>query len=342
MISPFSQTSGSRLNGITSVGENAAFIKLMFDGGFAITYVVAASSAYSPGNSSSDTYYFVNGFNQTGTWRNIVRNVQADLEARFSHHSWNLTEVEVYAATGGGGSVSVIFDDMNFVRDTHAPTVTQVQRNPTSPMYYSTVQVSASASDNLAGVESVYVYYHQGTGPWSKLNATLSGGLYRASIPTESYGVSVYYYVNATDNCGNIAVSSTDSYVPGDDIAPVVDSISANNNTVVTGWNYVNVSAHDPGVGSSGVSRVELWFGSTLLANGSSGPYQLHWNSGLLANGNHTLTLRVVDNAGNTASTSLRYDIENPVSILTLVLGAGIVIAVVVALAFVCMKGRHK
>ena len=92
-----------KVNGITSVGTNYAYVTLWFDGGFSLTYVVAASSAYSPINSSTDVCYFVNGFNQTGTWRNIVRNVQADLEALFSHQVWNLTDVEVYSYAGIGG-----------------------------------------------------------------------------------------------------------------------------------------------------------------------------------------------------------------------------------------------
>ena len=295
----------------TSASESVAYIELYFDSGVWIYYLLAATSIYPATNSSDSVYYYVDGFNQTGTWRNLVRNVKADLEAAFAPTSWVLDTVEMVCYGAVGGTVSVIFDDMNFVVDTHPPTINQVLRNPIAPMYHDAVQVTINATDVLSGVAHVYVYYRIGTGSWSILTATMSGGLYHASIPTQSYGASVSYYVNATDNLGHVAVGSTFSYVLGDDIAPVIDSISPINNTVVSGWKFVNVTTHDPGVGSSGVSHVELWSGSSLLANTSSAPYQLHWNTQLLTNGTHTLTVRVMDRAGNMASVILHYDVEN-------------------------------
>jgi len=327
----------------TSTGDDAAYIALYFlPGYYAVYYVLAGSSSCSVTNDSASVYYFVNGFNQTGIWKNLVRNVTADL-APFGPQVWSLAIVVVECYADVGGKMSVIYDDMNFVAHTHGPLITFAGLTGSAPTYHN--QASVRVELEYLGSVATAVYYNSGSG-WVRTLAANMGDYFLAHIPEASYGTVVHWYVNATDSLNYVTIDNNHgnyySYTIGDDIAPVIDTITPINNTVVRGWSFVNVSAYDPGVGSSGISRVELWSGSTLLANSSSAPYKLHWNSALVANGNQTLTLKVVDVAGNAASASLRYDIENPASILTLVLGAGIAIVVVVALAFVCKTRRHK
>jgi hypothetical protein len=341
----------------TSVGFSYAYVALYLNSGFGVYYILAGSSGYSVTNGSNSVYYFVDGFNQTGTWKNMVRNVTADVEAAFGPALWYLDQFQMICYGDVGGEVSVIFDDMNFVADTHAPSFTFVGLTGPAPMYYNQATARIELTD-LSPVTTA-VYYNNGSG-WVRTLAANKGSYFLANISQGPYGTMVHWYVNATDSLGHIAIDDNHgnyyTYMIGDNVPPVIDSIAPINNTVVKDWSYVNVSAHDPGVGSSGVSHVELWFGSTLLANDSSAPYQLHWNTQLLTNGTHTFTVRVVDSAGNVVSMSLRCDIENaqtttastttvnhgPVGINPLLIGAGGAAVVIIVLAIVFTRRRTK
>jgi hypothetical protein len=355
-----------RVDDITSAGDNLAFIKLQFDGGFSLSYVLASSILTNPfANDSTNVFYYVSDFNQTGTWANLVRNVKADLEAAFAPTNWNLTQVWIRCSSYVGGQVSVVFDDMNFVRDTKGPELVQALLVGLPPTYYRIAYVRIDMTD--PSPFNVTLCYNIGSG-WVGTQPFDAGDYFVGDIPVCPYGTVVHWFVNATDIFGHTAVydnhGSFYSYVSGDDIPPVIDSVTPNN-TIVNGWNTVNVSAHDPDVGSSGVSNVELWSGTNLLASTNTAPYQLHWNTKLLSNGTHTLTLKVLDNAGNIATVTLQYDIENvpttttstttsttttttsstvttPTSINPLLIGAAGAAVVVIVLAIVCMKRRAK
>jgi thermitase len=79
--------------------------------------------------------------------------------------------------------------------------------------------------------------------------------------------------------------------------APTV-AITAPTGGIVSGTVPVLVNA----ISSVGISRVELWVGSTLAATSSNAPWSLAWNSTGLANGSYSLVVRAYDAAGNVAT----------------------------------------
>ena len=235
----------------TSASGSIAYIMLYFCSGQTICYLLAASSDYSPTNSSDTVFYYVDGFNQTGTWRNLVRNVKTDLETAFAPTAWILDQVSIYCYGSGGDRLSVIFDDMNFVSDTHAPNFTFVGIDGHEPTYYNEATVRINLTE-LSPVTTA-VYYNNGSG-WVRTLAANMGSYFLAYIPKGPYGTVVHWYANATDSLGHSAIDNNHgscySYIMGDDIPPVIDSIRPKNSTVVTGLNIVKVNTSDPGVGS--------------------------------------------------------------------------------------------
>lgn len=64
-----------------------------------------------------------------------------------------------------------------------------------------------------------------------------------------------------------------------------------------------------------GVARVDFYAGGNLVGTDTASPYQVFWNSALLANGTYTFTAKATDTAGNTAFSSTNASINNPSSL---------------------------
>ena len=286
-----------------------AVVTLTFDYSWNLNYILA-SVGYSYGNGSYSACYFAEGLNETGGWHRLFRNVTADLDAVFGSHKWNLTKCELVAYGGsGGGKISVLFDDMNFI-DKQPPMVHTVSRNPLNPMYYNEVQVTIDTTDNMAGIDTIRLYYQEGSNPWTAVDAALIGGHYYATIHSVSYGTLVKYYVNATDKCGSIAIAGASSYVPGDDIAPLLNIESPDQNDVVAGIVSIETSASDAG---SGISFVEFWIDGSWVAN-RSGPYEYVWNTRSYPNNTHTVLAKAHDKAGVITTDSVMVTTANDFS----------------------------
>ena len=104
------------------------------------------------------------------------------------------------------------------------------------------------------------------------------------------------------------AVLAAVGSLPADSTNPTVSISAPSAGAVVSGTVTVSVSASD----NVGVSRVELYVDGALYATDVLAPYAFSWNTSGLVNGNHTLTARAVDLAGNVGTSSARtVDVEN-------------------------------
>ncbi|MBN2153963.1 MAG: hypothetical protein JW839_21075, partial [Candidatus Lokiarchaeota archaeon] len=84
---------------------------------------------------------------------------------------------------------------------------------PANPLFSSPVMVSVNVTDAGSGVNTVNLHYSV-NGITSFITAPMSwisGSMYRASIPAQSFGARVYYYVEAIDNAGNGAILDNSS-----------------------------------------------------------------------------------------------------------------------------------
>ena len=85
---------------------------------------------------------------------------------------------------------------------------------------------------------------------------------------------------------------------------PVVSFTSPTSGSLNRGTLTVSANATD----NVGITRVEFFQGSTLLATSTSAPYGFSWNA---PNGPITLTARAYDGEGNTGTASVSFTVDN-------------------------------
>lgn len=298
-----------RINSIVNSGSmhNYARIDFLFDNNYHLEYYLGGEAMPATMNTSTIARYYADDYSTTGMWLNIVRNPWRDMTAVFGESTWNIVNILLYAYSEGGASISINFDDINFVRDTHGPNISLVQRNPSVPTYQTSVTVTSDITDNM---ELAEVNLHYNNGSWHVVEMTKTTG-YEAIIPVAPYGTLVEYYVNATDYGGTATVSSLESYVVSDDVNPTITLTSPASDEVVNGTVLIQSSASDP-IGGGGVAFVEFWRNeSTLMFNDTVAPYEYSWDSRTVANGTYLITVKVVDFAGNSANDSVTISTDN-------------------------------
>jgi hypothetical protein len=112
------------------------------------------------------------------------------------------------------------------------------------------------------------------------------------------------YTVKAFDAAGNVSEPSNPVTVTtpaGDTTPPTVAMTAPAAGATVSGTTNVAATASD----ASGIAGVQfLLDGSPLGAEDTSSPYELSWSSAGVGNGQHMLSARARDGAGNTASSA--------------------------------------
>ncbi len=92
------------------------------------------------------------------------------------------------------------------------------------------------------------------------------------------------------------------------DTAPPAVSISSPGAGATVSGDYpVNVNASD----DTGISKVELWAGATLVGTAQGAPYNFTLDTHALADGQATLTAKAFDLAGNSTSASINVNVSN-------------------------------
>lgn len=113
----------------------------------------------------------------------------------------------------------------------------------------------------------------------------------------------------SADVMGPVSNDASLSEQEGADVTPpVVAIVSPGNGETVWGTLAFNATATDDG----GVERVAFFVDEVLLSSDTVLPYGATWNSRSSPNGNHTLSARAFDAAGNIASTSVVVAVNNP------------------------------
>ncbi|MBO3802906.1 MAG: DNRLRE domain-containing protein [Candidatus Brockarchaeota archaeon] len=115
-----------------------------------------------------------------------------------------------------GNSAASADAEFVLVIDTQPPTISNVLVAPSSPAWGDPVRVSATIDDALSGVREAWVYYStDGGSTWSRI-AMLApmppAAEYEGTIPTQMPMTRVQFYIEASDNLGNAARSSTQEF----------------------------------------------------------------------------------------------------------------------------------
>ncbi|HDQ05442.1 MAG TPA: PKD domain-containing protein, partial [Candidatus Bathyarchaeota archaeon] len=229
----------------------------------------------------------------SGSWVNVTMNLEdglyvTDIPAQPYNTAVNY---KVYASdTAGNYDVSELF--FYTVGDFVSPVITNVVHVPTSPYPYQIVTVSAKVTEpaDASGVKNVTLWYTE-AGTWASTDMNLQDGLWTANILGQSGGLSVIFFVEAFDNAGNNAKTSTFGYtviIPN--ISPIA-KFTESASIVYTGEviDFDASESHDP----DGTIVSYSWnFGD---GNTDSGVAVSH---SYVDDGEYNVILRVVDDDG--------------------------------------------
>jgi fibronectin type 3 domain-containing protein len=193
-------------------------------------------------------------------------------------------------------------DRWNFAAVEVLPAVTDSQP-PTAPTGLSAGTVTASnvplswtASSDDQGVAG-YRVFRDGVKVGEVAGTAFSDTTVAAST-------TYTYTVKAFDAGGNVSESSNPLTVTtpaADTTPPAVAMTAPAEGATVSGTIKLAANASD----ASGIGGVQfLLDGSPLGSEDTSSPYELSWNSTSVGNGQHTLSARARDGAGNTASSA--------------------------------------
>ncbi|MFW9921951.1 MAG: Ig-like domain-containing protein [Candidatus Thorarchaeota archaeon] len=292
-----------------------SYIYLGLEGGKGIYYIIGASDLYIPINNSNYVYFFVNQFNSTGTWNNLVRNLNTDIYVAFGYGNWNITSMTLMNYSVGTSMISTLFDDMQFVYDTMGPEIVTVELKNT-PTYYANTVYDITINDALSPVDEVVLYYRNAS-TWYDISVPYIGNnVYRASIPFGEYGTTYEFYVVAEDTMGQLTTDDNSGqyyhYLIGDDVNPIITITAPTNDSTASNDLLIEVDCSDE---ASGIGYVEFFDGPTfLLGSAYTAPYNYLWDTRTASNGLHIITATVFDNAGNSRSASINVTLANDLS----------------------------
>ena len=319
-----------RLDKIEENNQNYAYINIELDTGDEIYYMLGSSTLYNPSNSSSDVYFYIESYNQTGEWLNVVRNIAGDVEAAFGPGIYVIDQVRFRTYALGGSVTSLILDDIHFVLDSTGPQlVSQLLLN--TPTYYQDALIEIFAVDTLSRVSNVRVYYRTDAS-WTYVTASPMGMNFMATIPMFDYGTTIEYYFEMYDMFGK---SNTDdnggsyyTYSIVDDVNPIVNILHVNTSSN-QGIESVEIEASDIG---SGIAYILLYDTGELIGNITTEPYNYIYNASYKqADGQRHLIAEAFDFAGNVDVSEMLLGVDLPSGFVSFfqswgtLVGAGIV-----------------
>ena len=170
-----------------------------------------------------------------------------------------------------------------------------------------TIVIGASASDTTSGVAKVEFLVD------GVLKSTDTSSPYSYSWDTTTTADGSHTLTaKAYDVVGN---TDTDVIVTTvDNTDPAVFITSPADKAMVLGTKTITANASDI---TSGVSKVEFYVDEVKKSTGASSPYSYSWDTTTTADGNHTLTAKAYDAAGNiglSSSVSVTVDNTKPIA----------------------------
>jgi hypothetical protein len=147
---------------------------------------------------------------------------------------------------------------------------------------------------------------YQGTTS-SKVQQSLSQGSHSVKLIGNKPGVKVDRVVAESDFSCVPSGFGDNCNVPNDTTPPTVTLTAPQEGATVSGVVSLAASASD----NTGVTKVEFYDNSSLVAADTSAPYSATWDSVKTANGSHLITARAYDGAGNLSADSSTVTTKN-------------------------------
>ncbi|MBU2110013.1 fibronectin type III domain-containing protein, partial [Patescibacteria group bacterium] len=189
------------------------------------------------------------------------------------------------------------------------PKIAQVQLNPPSltAKAVSSSQINLSWSDTNSGrynEDGFYIECKNGSGIFQRI-ATVGKNITSYSNTGLNSGTTYYYRVQAfkkgvVSPYSNEASATTYS---SDTIPPTVSITSPASGTTYTTAQTVTINAS--ATDNVGVTKVEFYDGTTLVATDTVSPYTYSWSITSANNGTHSWTAKAYDTANNITVSSV-------------------------------------
>ena len=189
--------------------------------------------------------------------------------------------------------------------DTTIPTI-----NMTSPANnsiqnttgdYIILQVNGTATDN-AGVSYIQVKVNDET--WQTATGTNNWNI-TLNLSTGKYNISAKAYDTSSNPSDTQTINITVSYI--DLIPPTINITSPVNNSIINSTVDINTTASD----NDGITSVLFIVDGTTIANYTTSPYSVHWDSGTVSDGKHNISAIAYDTSGNKATSTISITVNN-------------------------------
>jgi hypothetical protein len=182
------------------------------------------------------------------------------------------------------------------------------------PTYHSTLtfNISYTAVDNTngSGLKNVTLYYNMGLG-WTK-NVTDEPPYGLLTFTAPSDGIYEFYTI-AVDNAGNVELLSVenDTWTIVDTTKPTISFVSPSSGAIVTSPSVTITWASSDT--TSGIDHYEVRIDDRSYVNVGS---ETNYTFTGISDGSHSITIKVVDKAGNSKETTLNIKVDtNPFSL---------------------------
>ena len=255
-------------------------------------------------------------------------------------------EIEITVTGTRGALQRSVTIALSIITERKPPKIVSVLGIPETPAYNETVTVSANVVDFESRVKDVTLEYSKDTTQES-LAMTLSGGLYRATIPALPFGTTIEYWIQASDNAGNSAESDSITYIVADPYQPLMSVPTWSPLDPVVNDNIViNVTITEP-EGASGIDEVTLRYSNTTsvfsipMTDNQDG----NWTA-VISNQTGpkvTFVVEAVDKAGNTIESDIQeLDVTTPAFPLVWILAAIAILAAATGGGAYYVRRRRK
>lgn len=289
-----------RIENISGVSGTYAAITLHFDGGYTLDYVLGSGDSFESAfsNYSSTSYIKVKNYNVTGEWHVLTRNIYYDLYSSFGAKKYNLTSIVIPVNTGSGKTITLLIDEVNLIKDTHAPQISSL-RIKNSPDFQTPAIIEVNVTDALSPITQVLINYSTENTTGTINSTKIVTGSYLATMPVFPFNTRIRFTINVTDYASNWKIydNSTHyySYVSWDYETPQITIQNLNNYTIIKDTINITYVTTDTG---SGIKFVLFYANTTLIGNTTSTTHYV-WDSRTISNGTYYLKAIAYDLANN-------------------------------------------
>ena len=148
---------------------------------------------------------------------------------------------------------------------------------------------------------------YQGGTTSNKVQQSLSAGNHTLKLIGNAPGVKVDRVIAVSDTSCTPTGNGDNCNAPNDTQAPTVTLTAPKDGATVSGTTAITATASD----NTSVGRVEFYDNTTLVGTDTSSPYSVNWDTTKVANGQHLITARAYDAAGNLGTDSSTVSTKN-------------------------------